>query len=571
MTKKETHREQSTELRHKAEEIAHERAARSPGNVKAMTSAETRQTLHELRVHQIELEMQNEALRQTSRELEALRARYFELYNLTPAGYVTLSEKGLIIEANLTAATLLGVTRNVLIKKRLAQFIHEEDQDIYYRTRKQLSETAGSQACELRMIKKDGTEFFAGLLATIDQNPSTDSPRLRSGQAEKAGKPINRILISDITERKRLEEALQRAHDHLELRVEERTKQLQALLSGANELAVRAESANQAKSLFLGNMSHEIRTPLSGVLGMTGLLFSTPLTDKQREYAEKIRISGETLLVVLNDILDYSRIEAGKMALENIPFLVEAVIANVVNLFGPMAAEEKIKMHTAIDPKLPALRGDSHRLTQVISNLVSNAVKFTKAGEIRVAARIRRRTGGEVELEISVQDTGIGMTEEEISRLFTAFTQADSSTARRFGGTGLGLAISRNLVELMGGTLQVESVFGKGSIFTVLVSFPIASGEAGFIEADLKSVPINSHGMPPARPKGPLGNAAQLKPLLEQLKKALASEEPRPCKEILVELLKKRWPEKQYTLLLELNRLVKRYRLAEALALLNNG
>ena len=571
MTKKETHREQSTELRHKAEEIAHERAARSPGNVKAMTSAETRQTLHELRVHQIELEMQNEALRQTSRELEALRARYFELYNLTPAGYVTLSEKGLIIEANLTAATLLGVTRNVLIKKRLAQFIHEEDQDIYYRTRKQLSETAGSQACELRMIKKDGTEFFAGLLATIDQNPSTDSPRLRSGQAEKAGKPINRILISDITERKRLEEALQRAHDHLELRVEERTKQLQALLSGANELAVRAESANQAKSLFLGNMSHEIRTPLSGVLGMTGLLFSTPLTDKQREYAEKIRISGETLLVVLNDILDYSRIEAGKMALENIPFLVEAVIANVVNLFGPMAAEEKIKMHTAIDPKLPALRGDSHRLTQVISNLVSNAVKFTKAGEIRVAARIRRRTGGEVELEISVQDTGIGMTEEEISRLFTAFTQADSSTARRFGGTGLGLAISRNLVELMGGTLQVESVFGKGSIFTVLVSFPIASGEAGFIEADLKSVPINPHGMPPARPKGPLGNAAQLKPLLEQLKKALASEEPRPCKEILVELLKKRWPEKQYTLLLELNRLVKRYRLAEALALLNNG
>ncbi|MEI7672383.1 MAG: ATP-binding protein, partial [Deltaproteobacteria bacterium] len=535
MTKKETHREQSTELRRKAEEIAHERAARSPGNVKAMTSAETRQTLHELRVHQIELDMQNEALRQTSRELEALRARYFELYNLTPAGYVTLSEKGLIIEANLTAATLLGVTRNVLIKKRLAQFIHEEDQDIYYRTRKQLSETAGSQACELRMIKKDGTEFFAGLLATIDQNPSTDSPRLRSGQAEKAGKPINRILISDITERKRLEEALQRAHDHLELRVEERTKQLQALLSGANELAVRAESANRAKSLFLGNMSHEIRTPLSGVLGMTGLLFSTPLTDKQREYAEKIRISGETLLVVLNDILDYSRIEAGKMALENIPFLVEAVIANVVNLFGPIAAEEKIEIHTIIDPELPALRGDSHRLTQVISNLVSNAVKFTKTGEIRVAACIRRRTGVEAELEISVQDTGIGMTEEEISRLFTAFTQADSSTARRFGGTGLGLAISRNLVELMGGTLQVESVFGKGSIFTVLVSFPIAEG---FARPDLKSVTINP--VAPATPPRlgrPPGDMAELQTLLEELKTPLDDGEPMPCKEIMALLL----------------------------------
>ena len=374
-------------------------------------------------------------------------------------------------------------------------------------------------------------------------------------------------------EKRRLAEELRKSHDLLEQRVEERTKQLQESLSHAEELTIQAEAANRAKSLFIGNMSHELRTPLSGVLGMTDLLLNTPVTDKQRSYAETIRKSGRALLAVVSDILDFSKISAGNMALSNAPFFVEAVIANVVNLFSSPAAEEKIGLHAAVDPELPALRGDAHRLTQVINNLVGNAVKFTKKGEIQVTVKILRRTEAEVDLAIGVQDTGIGMTEEELSRIFTGFTQGDTTTARRFGGTGLGLTISRNLVELMGGTLQVESVFGKGSLFTVLVTFPIAPGAEKYTGPDLKSLsassPSPARTATPAKPAGPPGDMAELQTLLEQLKRPMENAEPRPCKEILAILLAKSWPEEQETLLAELNRLVNRYRLQEALDLLN--
>ncbi|MFZ4440927.1 MAG: PAS domain S-box protein, partial [Syntrophales bacterium] len=350
----------------------------------------------------------------------------------------------------------------------------------------------------------------------------------------------------DITERKQQEEALRVAME-------------------------AAEAASRAKSLFIGNMSHELRTPLSGVLGMTEALLNTSITEEQRDYAEKIKKSGKALLGVVGNILDFSKISAGNVTLESSPFLVESVVANVLNLFGPAAAEEKIGFHTIIHPELPAVLGDVHRLTQVISNLVGNAVKFTMAGEIRVSVNILRRTEAEVDLAIAVQDTGIGMTEEELSRIFTGFTQGDTTKGRRFGGTGLGLVISRNLVELMGGTLQVESVFGNGSLFTVLVTFPIA---LGFVGADLKlagsvhkSVPID----PPARKEGPPGDMAELRTLLERLRPALASKTPLPCKEILAVLLEKSWPEEQATLLAELSRLVRNYRLAEALNLLNKG
>ena len=179
---------------------------------------------------------------------------------------------------------------------------------------------------------------------------------------------------------------MQEAHDHLELRVEERTQELRESLSHAEELAVyaeelavraqeltvQAEATSRAKSLFIGNMSHELRTPLSGVLGMTEALLNTPVTDQQRGYAETIRKSGKALLAVVGDILDFSKISSGKMALEIAPFLVESVIVSVVNLFGPAAAEEKIGLHTIIDPELPAVRGDAQRLTQVVSHLVGN-------------------------------------------------------------------------------------------------------------------------------------------------------------------------------------------------------
>jgi PAS domain S-box-containing protein len=335
-----------------------------------------------------------------------------------------------------------------------------------------------------------------------------------------------------------------------------------------------ADAANRAKSAFLANMSHEIRTPMSGVLGMTGLLLSTPLTKRQREYAEKIRTSGGALLTVLNDILDFSRMEAGKMAIETIAFSLEDLIGNVLSLLGPQAAEKRVELHAFVAPNVPAaLMGDPQRLTQVINNLLGNAVKFTERGDIRLEAKILRRTEASVDLEISVQDTGIGMTEEDLSRVFTAFSQADGSTTRRFGGTGLGLAISLNLVELMGGTIRAKSAPGNGSTFTIILSFPIAQE---FARTAFPALPINPESTPinpvtPARPEVPPGDFAELMPLLDDLRKALASDEPLPCKEIMTTLLKKSWPEEQEILLLEVNRLVRSYRLQEALDLLSDG
>ena len=968
MTEQETNTTQAAELRHKAEEIIQENAGQSPEDLPGT------QTLHELRVHQIELEMQNRELHRTQAELDTARARYFDLYDLAPVGYLTVSKNGLILEANFTAATLLGVARGALVKMIFSSFILKEDQGIYYQFRKQLFETGKSQACELRMVKKENQTFWVHQDATVAQDSEggpvsrivmsdITEPKLKEAQdlleqmveersrqlrkeseaptaegadtillvddephilaamtrslrntgyevftaaggsqalaimettkikvivsdeqmegmrgsallaevqkrfpltlrilvsgyttqemamravnegeiyrfftkpwddamlrlalsaatekynleaekrrlaeelrkAEKSlqttldglashialldtdgtilfvnrswrefaiqnsatgdsvyeganylkvcdeatgersegaarfatgiravlsgemdqfifdypciapdekrwfvgrvssftdEKPRRTVVIShmDITVRKQAEKALQEAHDLLEQRVEERTVQLrqeieahkglqvtlreseerlqlaikaadvgiwewdvvsnrltwdetiyrfygiapdkfggayeaweaglhpedlpksreafQRALRGEEEyndefrvvwpdgsihwmktsarierdsegkpmrvigtnlditrdklLLETAEVANRAKSLFIGNMSHELRTPLSGVLGMTELLLKTPVTVKQRDYAESIMKCGKSLLVIVSNILDFSKSSAGNMNLESAPFFLEAVIANVVNLFGPSVAEEKkFGLHTTIDPELPALLGDAQRLTQVISNLVGNAVKFTKTGAIRVSAKILRRTETEIDLSIGVQDTGIGMTEEELSRVFRAFTQGDTSTGRRFGGTGLGLTISRNLVELMGGTIQVESVFGKGSLFTVLITFPIAQG---FARSDFKSVPINPVvPATPARPELPPGDMAELQTLLEQLREPLDNGEPMPCKDILATLLAKSWPEAQETLLVELNRLVKRYRLQEALDLL---
>jgi PAS domain S-box-containing protein len=382
-------------------------------------------------------------------------------------------------------------------------------------------------------------------------------------QRDASGQPLHMIGTNwDITALKLAEAELQDTNRRLEA------------------ATAQAEIANAAKTTFLAVMSHEIRTPLSGMLGMTGLLRETPLTERQCDYADKIRTSGESLLAILNDILDFSRMEAGKMHLEIVPFSLKEVIGNVVNIFEPQAAEKKIRMNTSIDQELPAnLLGDPQRMTQVIANLVGNAVKFTEAGCIQLGAKVQRRTETDVELEISVQDTGIGMTEEELSRLFTAFSQADASTTRRFGGTGLGLAISRQFVELMGGMIRAESTPGKGSLFTVVLSFLIDS-DVGRTNlslcpdthrirfTDTRALVVEDHEIKP-EPEGKLGSAEELRPSLEQLKLALASEEPLPCLKILKKLSQSRWSDGHETALAEVNRLVKQYRLAEALAFLD--
>lgn len=314
------------------------------------------------------------------------------------------------------------------------------------------------------IYKPDGTLTWISINAVPIFDPGNNAPAAAV------------VSFLDITARKAGEVELKQHRQHLEELVTQRTQEIETLNAELTAKARDAEAASRAKGSFLATMSHELRTPLNAVVGLTGLLADSSLSRRQRDYAEKIKLSAQALRTLIDDILDYSKIEAGELRLEHAPFSLNAILRTAATVIGVSLAHKPIEAFFDLAPDLPdALVGDALRLQQILLNLISNAVKFTSTGVIVVSVhRADSPPGGAINLRICVRDTGIGIAPDQLGAIFDAFTQADAATSRMYGGTGLGLAISARLAALMGGKIGVESTVGQGSKFHLDV--PLALG-----------------------------------------------------------------------------------------------
>ena len=409
-------------IRHKAEEALQEKQATSPSN---FSESEIIRLIHELEVHQIELEMQNEELLLAKEQAEKAAQKYAELFLYAPAGYFTLSRSGEILELNLVASQIFGIEKHALLNRQFGAFVSEDTRPIFNEFLENIFKFHTRSSCDI----------------TLDTNLKVSKYLNLSGIHKVNGEECL-LTVVDISQ----------------------SKQMEIELSNA---IAQAEDASKAKSDFLANMSHEIRTPLNGIIGFTHLLMNTEMNHNQLEYMDAINESATILKGIINDVLDLSKIESRNLELyiEKIDLL--ELMHHVVFLFKHQASQKRIDLILKIDDAVPQyIFTDSVRLKQILINLLGNALKFTSFGQIELdLIQIKAAKKNETTLQFSIKDTGIGIKLQNQEKIFQSFIQEDNSTSRKFGGTGLGLSITNQLLGLMNSKLQLTSEFGKGSNF----------------------------------------------------------------------------------------------------------
>ena len=383
---------------------------------------------------------------------------------------VTISAEGKIMDMNRATANIIGLTHDEITDSDFFDYFTEPQKarEVYQEVFEK-----GSVADYPLTVR-----HVTGKLTDVLFNGSV----FRDGKGNVLGVVI---VARDVTDQKRIANELNEAKEFAEKANEE----AQIAKENAQLATHKAEDAVKAKQQFLSNMSHEIRTPMNAIIGFTKVLLKTELNAKQKEYLTAIKMSGDALIVLINDILDLAKVDAGKMTFEQIPFRPELSISAMLHLFKQKILEKNLKLEVEYDKNIPdVLLGDPVRLHQIILNLVSNAIKFTNTGSIKVSVKLISENDEQAKLQFSVTDTGIGIEKAKLGKIFENFQQGSSDSSRLYGGTGLGLAIVKQLVEPQGGTIHVESEVGKGSVFSFTLDFPKTDQTA---DAEIEIMELN--------------------------------------------------------------------------------